>query len=164
MANLILQYVFRMIEVLLPCWWCTPHRSCQGQMRLAISFYKFSSTELQLSQKTKYMQLHAWLWGTLISVALNGTEWASTCSLPGLLHGSLHCYCRKGGTSATPTLTVQKTFSYSKANKFHALALFMEWSKCTVKTTQRSPFFLEACMPKAVSSSLSCSPPPVSSR
>lgn len=100
-------------------------------------------------------------WGTLIFVALNKIEWASTHCLPGMLHGScaaLHCYYRKEGTFVTPTLTVQKTFSYVKAKKFNFLALFMGWSRCTRKTTQRNYFLLES-QHYPSNSTLLCNPP-----
>lgn len=105
-------------------------------------------------------------WGTLISVALNKIEWASTHSLPALLHGPcvpLHCYCRKEGTFVTVTLTVQKTFSYMKAKKFHVLALFMGWSTRTTKTTQRNDFHLENQHNQS-NSTLSYNPPSTSYR
>lgn len=61
-------------------------------------------------------------WGTLISVALNKIEWASTHSFPGLLHKSCAPYIStegKEGTFVTPTLFAQKTFTYIKAKKCH---------------------------------------------
>jgi len=102
-------------------------------------------------------------WDTLISVALNKLERASTHSLPGLLHRSrapLHCCCREKGTFVTPTLIVQKTFSYTIAKKRHFLALFMGWSRCTRKTTHRNNFLLES-QHNQINSTVSCSPPPL---
>lgn len=91
-------------------------------------------------------------WGTLISAALNKIEQASTHSLPGLLQGScapLHCYCRKEGTFVTPTLIVQKTFSYIKAKKFHWPC---SWNGADVqeKTRKGIIFFWKASITQAI--------------